>query len=107
MEKNPAAVQKFLEVTFAACREMTAGGAAWKDDVLNTATTWTGISVDTLRRLGGVTYCDPNGTVSIESLNRVQQVWIDAAQVKQKVDVAQLVDQRAIDAALGSIGKSA
>jgi hypothetical protein len=54
---------------------------------------------------GGTPYFDPNGAMNVDSLSRVQDIWLTDGQIQQKVDVAQLVDQSVLDDALKAEGK--
>lgn len=105
VQNNRAAVEKFLEVYLIACREIDASNGQWTPEVLNFAAKRAEVDPAVITSQGGTPYFDPNGAMNVDSLSRVQEIWLTDGQIQQKVDVAQLVDQSVLDDALKAIGK--
>ncbi|HEX6513220.1 MAG TPA: ABC transporter substrate-binding protein [Chloroflexota bacterium] len=106
LQKNRPAVVKFLDVYVATAREINASNGAWSDDVLNTTAKWTDLPVDVLKQMGGVPYSEPNGNVSMDSLKRVQDTWVQLGIVAKPVDLSQIVDPGPLQDALKDIGSA-
>jgi ABC-type nitrate/sulfonate/bicarbonate transport system substrate-binding protein len=105
--RNRTGLVKFLEVYLTACREINATDGRWTPEVLDIAKKWTKIDDATvLTDQGGVPYYDPNGSINMESLARVQDFWIATNQVPVRVDPARMVDLPALDAAVQAIGRT-
>lgn len=100
------AVIKFLEVYVLICREINASDGAWTPEIINSAAKWAQVDPQVITDQGGVPYYDPNGVVSIESLQKTQDIWLEDGQVSQSVDVAGLVDQGVLDEALTVVGRT-
>ncbi|MBV9329560.1 MAG: hypothetical protein JO352_38145, partial [Chloroflexi bacterium] len=86
------AVVKWMEVYLYASREINASNCVWAPDVLNSATRWAQLEPKVITDQGAAPYFDPNGAISMESLERVQQLWQELGQVPQPVDIQQMVD---------------
>lgn len=106
LQKNGPAMRKFLEVYLLSCRQVNSTDGAWTDDALRVMSQWTGIGDSIIRDMGGVPYCDPNGEVSQTSLERAQQLWIEAGALKQPIDVRTMIDAAPIADALKAIGRA-
>jgi NitT/TauT family transport system substrate-binding protein len=105
LDTNRPAVEKFLEVYLSSAREIDASNGTWTPELLTTVTKWTGLKEDVVKALGGAVYYDPNGALSVDSLTRVQDVWMQQQQVKEKVDPAKIADSSLVEEAVGKIGK--
>ena len=106
LNKNRAAFDKFMAVYLLASREIDATNGQWTPDLVKPLAAWTGQTEDVIKSQGLVTYYDPNGAVSTDSLDRTQTLWQSLDLVKQKVDVQQLVDLGSLNTALGAVGKA-
>jgi ABC-type nitrate/sulfonate/bicarbonate transport system substrate-binding protein len=107
LQSNPAAVRKFLAVYLIVARETNASNGEWTDDLLPTATSVSGFTADIIKNQGGPPLYEPNGTVSIDALKRLQDRWQQQGQVKQPVDPQALVEQQALANALEDVGRVA
>jgi ABC-type nitrate/sulfonate/bicarbonate transport system substrate-binding protein len=105
IDKSRPALRKFLEVYLLTGREIDANNGAWTDDLLRLATTWTGLDADLIRKIGGVSYLDPNGEVSLDSLERADDIWVAARELQQKVKLDDVVDNRPVQDVLQEIGR--
>jgi ABC-type nitrate/sulfonate/bicarbonate transport system substrate-binding protein len=92
LKEHREAVVKFLEVYVQACRLVNATNGQWTDDFLTVASTRGDVPPDVIRDQGPVPYYAPDGLPSVESLGKVQDVWIERGLLSQKIDVANLVD---------------
>jgi len=104
LQKNRAAAVKFLEVYLATAREINASNGIWNNDVLAVTAKQTSIPADVLKKMGGVPYSEPNGNVSMDSLKRVQDTWVQLGLVAKPVDLNQIVDTGPLQDALKNIG---
>ncbi|HEY0580738.1 MAG TPA: ABC transporter substrate-binding protein, partial [Chloroflexota bacterium] len=105
LQTRPEVAQKFLEVYVLAAREVNATNGAWTDDLLNLMSKRAGVDGATLKAQGGVPYYDPNVLVSTDSLTNTQQIWLRENQVKQAIEVQQLVNPRPLEQALQVVGR--
>ena len=105
LKSNPAATAKVLEVLLATEREIDATNGEWTQPLLDSANKWTGTPPDAIKATGGVVYYDPNGGVSVDSLVRSQDLWVQQGLVKDKVNAPSLVDNGPLDKALQELGK--
>jgi ABC-type nitrate/sulfonate/bicarbonate transport system substrate-binding protein len=105
IQKNRAALVKFLEVYLLASREINKTNGAWTDDILAVVTKQSGISAETFKAMGGVTYFDPNGAINMDSYVKGQDFWAESGEVKQKSDVTKLIDLEPLNEALARVGK--
>jgi len=105
LQKNPEAAAKFLEVFAVTCREINATQGQWTDDLTQIVSNRAGVNAETVKAEGGVPYYDPNVSVSLDSLDRTQQLWVRNGQVQQPVDVQKLVDTHTLETALQAVGR--
>jgi ABC-type nitrate/sulfonate/bicarbonate transport system substrate-binding protein len=105
LQGHPDAAEKLLEVYAVTARELNATNGVWTDDLIEIVTRRAGVDAATVKAQGGVPYYDPNVPVSIESLDRTQQLWVQNGQVKDPVDVTKLVSIEPLDHALQAIGR--
>jgi ABC-type nitrate/sulfonate/bicarbonate transport system substrate-binding protein len=106
LQRNSAAIQKFLEVYVLACREINAANGQWSAELAGVATKYAGVDASIIRAQGGVPYYDPNGTPSAESLQKTQEIWVREKQVRSPVDLQRLVDDQLLQKALAAIGRA-
>ena len=105
LKKNGPAMRTFLEVYLLSCREVNASNGQWSSDTLDLLSQWTNIDAGIIRAMGGVPYCDPNGEVSADSLDRSQKLWIETGALKEAIDVNTLIDPVPTADALKVIGR--
>jgi ABC-type nitrate/sulfonate/bicarbonate transport system substrate-binding protein len=101
---RPAAVT-FMEVYLLASREVDATNGQWPAGLLTTAAKWNNLDASIITAQGGVVYFEPNGFLDPASLDRTQQFWLQTNQVKQTVEIAQVMDVSPTQDALALIGK--
>ena len=106
LQSKRAAVEKFVEVSVVAGREINASNGVWTDDFLKTAAKWAQVDPATVKAIGGAPYFDPNDVISMDSIQRAQQFLADEGAVKQPVDVKKLVNTDILDEALGKVGRA-
>lgn len=106
LRKNGPAIRKFLEVYLLSCREVNASNGQWTKDTLDLLSQWTNIDAGIIRAMGGVPYCDANGEVSADSLDRAQKLWIETGALKEPIDVRTLIDPTPTADALKVIGRA-
>jgi len=106
VQKNPQAVQKFLEVLIAAAREIDATNGQWTPELLASDSKWLNTPQQTITQQGGPIYADPNLALSTDSISMAQDVWIEQALVKQKVDVSKVIELGPLNNAVQEIGKA-
>jgi NitT/TauT family transport system substrate-binding protein len=105
LQGHPDVAEKLLEVYAVTARELNATNGVWTDDLIEIVTRRAGVDAATVKAQGGVPYYDPNVPVSIESLDRTQQLWVQNGQVKDPVDVTRLVSSEPLEHALQAIGR--
>jgi ABC-type nitrate/sulfonate/bicarbonate transport system substrate-binding protein len=101
---RPAAV-KFMEVYLLTSREINATNGQWTPDLLATAVKWNTLDASVITAQGGAQYFEPNGFLDPASLDRSQQFWIQTNQIKQAVDISQVMDTTTTADALALVGK--
>jgi NitT/TauT family transport system substrate-binding protein len=104
MENRPTAV-KFMEVYLVAAREVNATNGQWTPDLLATAAKWNNLDPSIITAQSGVVYFEPNAFLDPASLDRSQQFWIETNQLKQSVDLSQVMDVSPTQDALATLGK--
>ena len=100
-----AAAVKFIEVYLVASREINATNGQWTPDLLATAAKWNNLDPSIITAQGGVVYFEPNAFLDPASLERTQQFWMDTNQVKQLIDISQVMDITPTQDALATVGK--
>jgi NitT/TauT family transport system substrate-binding protein len=105
LQQNETAMQKLLEVFVVTSRQVNASNGTWSDELLSTAAKWLDVKPDVITAQGGVPYCDPNSAISVDSLKKTQDFWVQQGQVKQPVDVVQIIDDRPLKSVLRVIGE--
>jgi ABC-type nitrate/sulfonate/bicarbonate transport system substrate-binding protein len=103
-DNRPAAV-KFMQVYLLASREIDATNGQWTPDLLATAGKWNNLEASIITAQGGVVSFEPNGFLDPASLDRAQQFWLETNQIKQTVDIAQVMDVTPTQDALAVVGK--
>jgi NitT/TauT family transport system substrate-binding protein len=103
-DNRPAAV-KFMEVYLVAAREVNATNGQWTPDLLATAARWNNLEPSIITAQGGVVSFEPNAFLDPASLDRSQQFWVQTNQLKQSVDLSQVMDVTPTQDALATLGK--
>lgn len=102
--RNPDAIRRFLVAQLKAHREVIKA-KSWTPELIGVASRLTGFDEATLRGMGPLPYVPPDGTLSLDNLSRVQDLWFAEGLVKQKADLKAAIDTTLLDAALKEIGK--
>lgn len=97
---------KFLEAYLVAVREVNASNGEWTPDLLASATKRLNVDASVITSQGKVPYYDPNGAISMESLQRAHDIWLDTGELKQRVDVSRVVNSAPLEEALRNIGRA-
>lgn len=103
LEEHPEAVQKFLEVYVAASRQVNAAEGAWTDDIVAVVDESLEGSVEDFSPQGGVPFFSPTGEVSTESLERVQQIYVEDELLEEAIDPGELVAEEPLAAAVEAL----
>ncbi|MBV9119938.1 MAG: hypothetical protein JOZ39_04465, partial [Chloroflexi bacterium] len=106
LQANRPAVEKLFEVTTLAGREINASNGDWTPEMLAIATKYTEQSADIIKGQGPAPYNDPNASVSVESLQKTQDAWLQQKQINQAIDVNKLADLTVMDAVIQRIGRA-
>ncbi|NYT69828.1 ABC transporter substrate-binding protein [Pusillimonas noertemannii] len=97
LSEHPDAVKQFLAGYFKAVQEITQSKGQWTAGLLSIASKWTGMPEPLLRQIGGTSYWSPDGVISIDVLQRVQDFWAQSRLVRKPVDVKEMVDISALE----------
>lgn len=101
---NRAALEKFLEVHLVSSREINTTNGQWNDELTGLVARGANLPPQIITAQGGIPHFEPNGTVSVESLDRTQEAWIATGAMQAKVDSTRLLDLAPLQAALSRIG---
>ena len=105
LKDKPEAAAKFLAAYLVACREINATNGEWTPELVEVVQKNFDISPDDIRAQGGVPYFNPAGEISAESLDRIQQMYVDDGVLKNPVELTELTDTTPLDAAVAEVGK--
>ncbi|MBV9119616.1 MAG: ABC transporter substrate-binding protein [Chloroflexi bacterium] len=106
MSSNRAAVEKFLEVYLLTARELNKV-SGWPDELVNIDVKYSygDATPDQIRGTKSLITYEPNGQLSLDSLHRVQDMFVEEGLLKTKADEAQLIDNGPLNDALKAVGK--
>jgi ABC-type nitrate/sulfonate/bicarbonate transport system substrate-binding protein len=107
LSQNRAAVVKFLQVYLATARQIDANNGDWTPELVNSVVKWSfgADTPDMVRGAGAVIAYDPNGALDLDSLHKVEYLWLQEGLIKQKVDDAALLDTGPLQEALAGLPK--
>jgi NitT/TauT family transport system substrate-binding protein len=100
VKDRPQAVNRFLVGYLRAVQDMSSLNGKWTPELLQTASKWTGMSTETLGKIGGTPYWSPIAAINVDSLTRVQKYWVSEGLVKQPASIEKLVDTGSLNAAI-------
>lgn len=103
---NTEAASKFLEAYLVAVRDVNASNGQWTPELLQTATKRLNVNESVITSQGQVPYYDPNGAISMESLQRAHDLWLGSGELKQRVEVSRVVNTAPLDQALQRLGRA-
>jgi NitT/TauT family transport system substrate-binding protein len=89
---HPDVIRHFLRAYVRGNDDVLKSNGKWTPALLAEAAKWSTISPDVLRGLGGPLYPSPHGEVSLQSLTRIQQFWVNEKLVTAPVDVNGVVN---------------
>jgi len=89
---HPDVIRQFLRAYVRGNDDVLKSNGKWTPGLLAEAVKWSHFTPDLLRGLSGPTYPSPHGEVSLESLTRIQQFWVNEKLVAAPVDVNNVVN---------------
>lgn len=90
-QDHPDLIRKFLRAYVRANDDVLKSNGKWTPYLLDEAVKWSKLPVDVLRNLGGPIYPSDRGSVSMDSLTRIQQFWVGEKLVTIPLDVNNVV----------------
>jgi NitT/TauT family transport system substrate-binding protein len=89
--------KRFLKAYLKGMDEILAANGKWTPDMLASVSKWSKFPKDVIESIPGPQNPGPRGEVNINSVQRLQQFWIDTGLVKEKRPVAEFVDTTIMD----------
>lgn len=86
------AAQRFVEAYLRACRDIEAAGGKWTPELIDTVTRWSGEDRSVIASIPGPAY-PGDGRISLESITRQEQLWLQLGMLKTAVPVSALIDE--------------
>mgnify|MGYP001168300671 FL=1 len=90
-------VKRFLRAYFKACQDITAGGGKWTEETLNSVVKWSKFPKDVIAKIKGPQHCGQYGRVDTASIQRQQEIWMEAGMVKEKTPLEKMVDTSIVE----------
>ncbi len=95
-EKRDVA-KRFLRAYFKACQDVTAGAGKWTEETLNATVKWSKFPKEVIEKIKGPQHCGQYGRVDTASIQRQQEIWMQAGMVKEKTPLEKMVDTSIVD----------
>nr|WP_281721514.1 ABC transporter substrate-binding protein [Nitrosomonas nitrosa] len=89
--------KRFLRAYMKGMDEILAAEGKWTPAMLASVTKWSKFPKEVIEKIPGPQNPGPRGEINLQSIERLQQFWIDAGMVKEKRPVAEFVDTTIID----------
>ncbi len=96
--------KRFLKAYMKAAQEITAGNGKWTPDTMAAVMKWTKFPKDLVERIPGPQHVGQYGAIDRASIERQQQIWMEAGLVKEKRPLGDLVDTSIIDEVRAEMG---
>lgn len=94
---NRGAVKRFFRAYMKACQDITAGNGKWSAETMTAVVKWSKFPKEVIEKIPGPQHCGQYGRVDTASIERQQQLWIEAGMVKEKTSLDKMVDTTIID----------
>jgi NitT/TauT family transport system substrate-binding protein len=95
-EKRDVA-KRFLKAYFKACQDITSGGGKWTEETLNATVKWSKFPKEVIEKIKGPQHCGQFGRIDTASIQRQQEIWMQAGMVKEKTPLEKMVDTSIVD----------
>jgi NitT/TauT family transport system substrate-binding protein len=104
VSKNRPAVVGFLKAVLRAERDIVQAGPHWTPLTLKTMTHWSGLTADDVRVVPSPAWYGAYGYLNSDWIRAEQDFWVSLGLVKEKVDVAAMIDETPIADARRQLG---
>jgi ABC-type nitrate/sulfonate/bicarbonate transport system substrate-binding protein len=85
-------VQRFVQAYLRACRDIAASNGKWTPELIDEVVKWSGQSRDVIASIPGPAYPGV-GKISVESITRQEQLWLQLNMLQKNVPIAALIDE--------------
>jgi NitT/TauT family transport system substrate-binding protein len=92
VQNNRMAATNVLKAVLRADHDIVQAGPQWTPTTLDTMTRWSGLTADAIRVIPSPAWYGGFGAVNPDALRAEQDFWVALGLVKQKIDIATLVD---------------
>lgn len=89
--------KRFLRAYMKAAKEITDGGGKWTPDTLAAVIKWSKFPKEVIEKIPGPQHVGQYGRIDTNSIEKQQQLWIDAGLVKEKRPLAEMVDTSIVE----------
>lgn len=89
--------KRFLKAYMRAAQEITAGNGKWTPDTLASVIKWSKFPKEVIEAIPGPQHVGQYGKIDTASIEKQQQLWIDAGMVKEKRPLSDMVDTTMIE----------
>jgi ABC-type nitrate/sulfonate/bicarbonate transport system substrate-binding protein len=97
------AALRFVRAYMRACRDIAATNGKWTPEMIDSEVKWSGQNRDVIEAIPGPAYPGV-GKISIESIARQEQLWLQLGMLKKAVPIGELIDESYAKAARASLG---
>jgi NitT/TauT family transport system substrate-binding protein len=104
LKAHPDVVRRFLIAALHGAQDVANSGGKWTPDLLNEVAKWSGTPLADVQKIPGPNYTGQLGTISLESMNRVQDMLIAAGALKSRVPDEKIIDTTQLYAARHALG---
>ncbi len=92
LKAHPDVVRRFLIAVLHGARDVAGTNGKWTPELLSEVAKWSGTPLADVQRIPGPNYTGQLGTISLESMNRVQDILIGAGALKARVPDEKIID---------------
>ena len=97
------AAQRFVEAYLRACRDIESTNGKWTPELIDTEARWSGEDRSVIASIRGPAYPGV-GQISVESITRQEQLWLQLGMLKKAVPINELMDESYAKAARKALG---
>lgn len=95
-EKRDVA-KRFLRAYMKAAQDITATNGKWNPETLDAVVKWSKFPKEVIEKIAGPQHVGQYGKIDTNSIQRQQDLWIEAGMVKEKTSLDKMVDSTIID----------
>lgn len=103
VKNHPDDALRFMRAYLRACRDIAATNGKWTPALIDSEAKWSGLDRNAIAEIPGPAY-PSDGTISPNSMERQEQLWLSLNMMQKKVPVNALIDDSFVTRARKSLG---